>query len=55
MSNMTAYTDVSIDPVIRSKAEKILENSKTPDLQIIDEEGEKLTSNNLNTLDVDVV
>ena len=27
-SNMSAYTDVSIDPIIRQKAEKILEYQK---------------------------
>ena len=40
VSNVSAYTDVSIDPIIRAKAEKILDGSKAPDLQVIEEEGD---------------
>lgn len=64
-SNMTAYTDVSIDPIIRQKAEKILEYQKDTinlsQLQTIKEEGSnelmgdqsnaRLNVSNLRTLD----
>ena len=62
---MSAYTDVSIDPIIRQKAEKILEYQKDvinlSQLQTIKEEGShelmgdqsnaRLNVSNLKTLD----
>ena len=64
MSNMTAYTDVSIDPVIRRKAEQILHTYQDDDayvrLDTINEEDQeiyknttanKLTENGLKTLE----
>jgi len=52
MSTFTAYTDISIDPIIRLKAEKILD--KVQRLDVIQEEGilsNKLNSMQLKTLD----
>ena len=65
LSNMSAYTDVSIDPIIRQKAEKILEYQRDTinlsQLQTIKEEGShelmgdqsnaRLNVGNLRTLD----
>ena len=40
MSNMSSvYSDVSIDPVIRTKAEKILASNNNGGLAVIAEEG----------------
>jgi hypothetical protein len=54
---MSAYTDISIDPVIRMKAEKILENQKDRinlnQLEVINEERElpnRLNRHNLDNL-----
>ena len=53
MSGMSHYSDVSIDPVMRLKAEKILENQmdkiNSSQLEVIHEES-KLTSNALKNL-----
>jgi hypothetical protein len=63
---MSTYTDVSIDPIIRQKAEKILEYQKDTinlsQLQTIKEEGSseligdqsnaRLNIGNLRTLDI---
>jgi len=52
MSNMT---DVSIDPVMRMKAEKIIAQNPVQRLTVINEEGSAaLNSNHLNTLDTSV-
>lgn len=56
MSGVSHYSDVSIDPIVRQKAEKILESQKdaAPALEVIKEEGgqgDKLTVGNLRTLD----
>jgi len=53
MSGYSHYSDVSIDPVIRSKAEKILENQRDKinlsQLEVIQEES-RLTSTALKHL-----
>ena len=53
MSGYSHYSDVSIDPIIRSKAEKILENQKDrinlSQLEVIQEES-RLTSTALKHL-----
>lgn len=58
VSAFSAYSDVSIDPVIRMKAERILENhpkDKSHTLDVIKEESgapvSKLTVDKLKTLD----
>ena len=52
MSGASAYTDISIDPVIRMKAEKILENQKDKinlsQLEVIREENESKVLNSQN-------
>ena len=55
VSGMTNYTNISIDPVVRSKAEKILENQRDKvnlsQLDVINEEENKLTSQALKNLE----
>ena len=52
MSGVSAYTDISIDPVIRMKAEKILEYQKDKinlsQLEVIREENESRALNSQN-------
>lgn len=54
-SGISGFSDVSIDPVMRTKAERILENHPKNGLEVIKEDASgainKLTLDKLKTLD----